>query len=141
MKITLITYFLVIIPALNAQEAAKSNTNYFTDDNMHYLAGHGIAAGVGYSMHFFTNRPVLSCLAGFLTGTAIGVGKEYIYDKELNKGTFSVGDMATTAWGSLTGSLMLRVVIDVENRHNKKSFLFKQTAKEDVFKELYAFNN
>lgn len=143
MKTTLLSLLIAISFALNAQDASRSTLKKINDNDLHFLAGNAISAGVGYSMHFLTDRPVLSCLAGFVTGTAVGIGKEFIYDRAMHRGTFSTGDMATTAWGALVGSLSLRIVIDIEKRHDKKHFLFRPAnkAKEDNFKELYVYNN
>ncbi|MBN8694746.1 MAG: hypothetical protein J0L69_16240 [Bacteroidetes bacterium] len=139
MKTTILTALLVISFAINAQETRKQAVK-ISDDQLHYLAGNGISAGVGYTMNFLTKKPVLSSLAGFVTGAAIGIGKEIIYDKAMNRGTYSTADMATTAWGSLVGALSLRVVIHIENKHHQSHFLFKKNKanNDQIIKDLYA---
>lgn len=143
MKKLLFICLLAITFASNSQTSSRIINEKFNDKELHNLAGTGISAGVGYTMNFLTNRPVLSCLAGFLTGTAVGVGKEVIYDRAMSKGTFSYLDMADTAWGSLVGSFVIRIKLDIDKRKNRIPFLFKKETnqtKSDIIKELYVYN-
>lgn len=86
----------------------------------HYLAGVVVSNWAGSSAYYFGAKPFKSCLIGFGAGVLAGLGKEYIYDKAMDRGTFSKPDLAMTVWGSLVGSFCLRVAID----RNQKKYNF-----------------
>jgi hypothetical protein len=89
-------------------------------DSKHYIAGVVISNWAGSSAYYFGAKPFKACLIGFAAGTLAGLGKEYIYDKQMNRGTFSKGDLTTTIWGSLVGTFCLRIALD----RNQKKFNF-----------------
>lgn len=89
-----------------------------TDDQLHYLAGLNITNVVGTATYLKTQKPGLSMLIGFLAGAAAGIGKEYIWDRAMGKGHFEIGDMTTTIWGSMIGTITVR--IGIEELHLKR---------------------
>jgi len=48
-------------------------------------------------------KPVYSAFVGWAVALAIGILKEFLWDKFLKKGTFSVADLAADFIGSATG--------------------------------------
>lgn len=96
-----------------------------SDDNKHFLAGHLISSGAGYSMYFLTNKPALSAFCGALTGIAAGVIKEKIHDKYLGKGTPSTADGLTTGFASTNAAFSISITINIERKNNKLHFLFR----------------
>lgn len=84
------------------------------DKTLHVWAGIILSLGGGFLFYYFTPvMPIIACLVGLAFGTLVGVLKEVLWDKKLKKGTFSKLDIFSTFWGSLVGSVMLRVLIDV----------------------------
>lgn len=90
------------------------------DKDKHYLAGVVISNWAGSSAYYFGAKPFKACLIGFTAGTLAGLGKEYIYDRQLGKGTFNKEDLLTTVWGSLAGTFCLRIALD----YNQKKYNF-----------------
>ena len=90
------------------------------DKGKHYLAGVIISNWAGSSAYYFGAKPLKACLIGFTAGALTGLGKEYIYDKQMGRGTFSKPDLEMTVWGSLVGTFCLRIAID----RNQKKYNF-----------------
>ena len=82
------------------------------DDAKHVYATCAITHAVGWGVYYKTDKPGLSCVIGMGAGMIAGLGKEYIWDKKLDKGTFSKLDLASDAWGCLLGGITLRCAID-----------------------------
>ena len=60
-------------------------------------------------------------------GNAVGLGKEYVWDKSMNRGEFSKLDLVSDAWGCLLGGITLRCTIDYKEiglvpRKNKNKY-------------------
>jgi hypothetical protein len=66
-----------------------------------------IASSNGSEFH----DPLKGCIIGFLTGTALGVGKELIWDKLLSKGTPEFMDAVYTIIGALSASILLYITL------------------------------
>lgn len=118
----------------NSQTPKQTNTKApsgwqslinLSDDNKHFLAGHTISSGTGYTMYFLTNKPALSALCGALTGIAAGIVKEKIHDQYLGKGTPSAADGLTTGFGSTNAAFSISITINIERKNNKLHFLFR----------------
>ena len=92
----------------------KISIKKIDDTTLHVYAGIVISLIIGFLSYYFTLiYPIVACAIGLASGTLVGVLKEFIWDKYLKKGTFSKIDMFSTFWGSLTGALVLRVIIDL----------------------------
>lgn len=93
---------LLLILTLNGQ---------LKDDDLHYLAGLNISNSVG-SAYFVSKpyKPFRACLVGFIAGSVAGLGKE-LYDSRKGGTGFNKADLSTTVWGSLVGTLTLRIGI------------------------------
>lgn len=48
----------------------------------------------------------LASFLGLIIGVMVGLGKEFIWDKKLHKGTFNPNDYYATGWGSLVGAFI-----------------------------------
>ena len=83
-----------------------------SDDTKHFYAGFGITCISSSIANHYLDNPTKSCLIGFGAGVLAGFGKEYIYDRAMNKGVFSYEDLATTVWGAAVGGIVIRCVID-----------------------------
>lgn len=90
------------------------------DKSKHYLAGVVITNWAGSSAYYFGAKPFKACLIGFGAGCLAGLGKEYIYDKQMGIGVFDKEDLRVTIWGSLVGAFCLRIAID----RNQKKYNF-----------------
>ena len=93
---------LLLILSLNGQ---------LKDDELHYLAGVNISSAVG-NAYFLVKpyKPFKACLVGFVAGSVAGLGKE-LYDSRKGGSGFDAEDLKVTIWGSLVGSVTLRVGI------------------------------
>lgn len=82
-----------------------------TDKDVHYLSGVNISNSVGMT-YYLTKpyKPFKACLVGFTAGSLVGLGKE-IYDSRKGGSGFDSEDLKVTMWGSLLGSITLRVGI------------------------------
>ena len=93
---------LLLILSLNGQ---------LTDKDVHYLSGVNISNSVGMSYYLAKPyKPFISCLVGFTAGSLAGLGKE-LYDSRKGGSGFDAEDLKVTVWGSLVGSVYLRVGI------------------------------
>lgn len=82
----------------------------------HFYAGAGITFVTGSIVNHYTHKPTLSTWVGIGTGVLAGIGKEYIYDKAMQKGVFSKDDYLMTFWGAACSGVVLRCVIDFRSR-------------------------
>lgn len=81
------------------------------DKNIHFLAGQTISSTVGTAYFLIKPyKPFKACLVGFVAGSLAGLGKE-IYDSRKGGSGFDSEDLKVTMWGSLVGSIILRVGI------------------------------
>lgn len=95
------------------------------DKGKHYLAGVVVSNWAGSSAYYFGAKPLKACLIGFTAGALAGLGKDYIYDKQMGRGVFDKEDIKMTVWGSLVGAFFLRVAID----RNQKKYNFVEKYK------------
>lgn len=88
----------------------------FDDKALHFYSGAGITFVTGSIVNHYTHKPTLSTWVGIGTGVLAGLGKEYIYDKAMNKGVFSKDDYLMTFWGAACGGVVIRCAIDFRSR-------------------------
>ena len=100
-----------------------------TDDVKHFYAGFGISVITSEVTNQLTDRPVLSCLVGGSIGITAGALKECVYDREMKRGVYSNTDMFLTGWGSVIGSMCMRVKFDLQMKKRQKDFIKLTNAK------------
>ena len=100
-------FILIFIPLLSFSQ---------DDRTKHMIAGNVISLGVGAITYELTDKPFLSLAVGFSSGVLVGVLKEVVWDRAMQKGTYNKTDMMDTAWGSTIGTLMVTVYIDINRK-------------------------
>ncbi len=88
-------------------------------DVKHFYAGAGITFVSASIINHYTDKPTLSTWGGITIGCLAGLGKEYIYDRAMNKGVFSKDDYLMTFWGAACGGVVIRCTIDFRSRNSK----------------------
>lgn len=101
------------------------------DKTLHFYSGAGITFISGSIINHYTDRPTLSTLGGITIGCLAGLGKEFIYDKQMGKGVFSKNDYLMTGWGALCGGVVVRCWIDYKQvgfkpRKHKDKYLLER---------------
>lgn len=76
------------------------------DNTLHVWAGMLIAFLFAMILVFLNVHFALASVLGLIAGVLIGLGKEFIWDKKLHKGTFNPNDYYATGWGSLVGAFI-----------------------------------
>ena len=99
------------------------------DYDKHYIVSVNLSSFVGSSAYYFTKKPLISGLIGIGTSFLVGMGKEYIWDEKLGKGTKSGLDLDADLRGSLAGGLITFGVTDCIRKK-----------KEKIDTEYYNFN-
>lgn len=123
MKKIILTLLIILSVRIQAQIKNQNIWNKIPDDAKHVYAGLAINAATGSLVYRLTEGRIgWSLLAGFTAGVGAGFAKEYIWDKAMKKGTFNKMDIADTAWGSLIGTVCLRVGIDVHEKRQDKEW-------------------
>ncbi len=74
---------------------------------------------IGTSINHYLDRPTLSTWLGGVTMFGIGLGKEYIWDKKMKRGTFNKNDIVLNGWGCALGLVTCRVVIDIKYKKDE----------------------
>ena len=92
----------------------------WTDYDSHYHACGNITGFATSSMYYVTKKAGLSTFIGILTGISVGLLKEYVYDKAMNKGTFSGIDIEADVKGSLIYGLVSFASINTGENHKLK---------------------
>lgn len=105
MKQTLI--LLLLATGMNAQ----------SDYEKHYIMSVNLSSFVGSSTYYISKRPLLSALTGLGTSFLIGMGKEFIYDGMMGKGTKSEIDLDADLRGSIVGGFF---TFGISNTIDKK---------------------
>lgn len=97
-----------------------NQTGYkITDKDKHDQAGMLISGLAGSSCYYFTERPWLSCGAGFAAAITAGIGKE-LYDKYSKNGTPDIWDAVSTGFGGARMFIILRIGINENEKHRLK---------------------
>lgn len=104
------------------------NPIFKNDKAAHWYAGALIAYGASEFTWQLTNKPGISCGIGGLVSTGITWGKEYFWDKKLNKGVYSNADGFTGTMGAVGGMMIFRVRVDL---YQKKHFKLPQKSRWD----------
>ena len=101
-----ITILLLLAFGMKAQ---RFDAMLKDDKNAHFLAGQTISSTVGTAYFLIKPyKPFRACLVGFVAGSLAGLGKE-IYDSRKGGSGFDSEDLKVTIWGSLVGSVTLRI--------------------------------
>ncbi|MEO6301758.1 MAG: hypothetical protein ABIP51_01170 [Bacteroidia bacterium] len=87
------------------------------DKTKHFYVAMGASVSVGELLYKKTNLHGISSLVGILSGIAITIGKETIYDKKLGRGTPNLNDAIVGCFGSITGGMIHRISIDIRDKH------------------------
>jgi hypothetical protein len=114
---------ILILLSVFADAQSAYDRNIFDDKFKHNAASIIIAVSVGEIIYQTTDLEGLSSAIGGGLAIAITVGKEYIYDRELGYGVFSVGDIIAGCMGAITGAMIHRVIIDLRYKHRQKEFI------------------
>ena len=95
------------------------------DKNWHFICGQTISSTVG-TAYFLAKpyKPFRACLVGFMAGSLVGLGKE-LYDSRKGGSGFDSEDLKVTMWGSLVGSITLRVGLH-EFYGKKRTILYNE---------------
>lgn len=99
------------IPALNIK---------ISDYNEHYFASGAVAGWATSSLYFLTEKNILSSFGGALFGLGVGLGKEYIYDKAMKRGVFSLNDIDADIKGVMACNFVCIVSIDFMEKRNRR---------------------
>ena len=114
--------------------ACKAQFNFpelkFDDKAAHFYVAMGSSIIVGEIVYQVTNLEGLSSAVGTAFGISITLAKEYIYDRYLKHGVFSIDDMIVGIFGAVTGGFIHRVIIDLRYKHNQKQLIKLHNAKE-----------
>ena len=114
---------LIFILLLSFQVKSQRDILY------HQLAGTAISIGSGLITYKCTDRIGVSMLVGAVTGIAVGIAKEEIYDRKWKRGTPSDNDKLATGWGSCVGSIGFVMIIGT-----------RQNILDDKWERLNKFN-
>lgn len=121
-------FFILLSFSFYAQLAY--NRNIFDDKFKHNSASVIIAITTSEVLYQTTDLEGLSSAIGGITAITVTLGKEYIYDRYLGYGVFSVGDIIAGCMGALTGAMIHRVIIDLRYKHLQKEFIKLNNAKK-----------
>ena len=90
------------------------------DKTKHFYAGFGITVLTAEVTNQMIDKPFLSALSGFIAGTTAGILKEFVWDRNMDKGVYSNKDMGMTIWGAACGALVIRVRFDLQDKKKNK---------------------
>lgn len=103
------TLLLILFPfMLSAQK--------LTDDYKHWITGSLISGVSGSAAYELGAKPFHAACIGFGLGTLAGIAKEYVWDKQMKRGTCDNKDAFTTSWGALFGALTVTIYIDKQQK-------------------------
>jgi uncharacterized membrane protein YeaQ/YmgE (transglycosylase-associated protein family) len=86
--------------------------NKYGDKTLHVWAGMLISALSGLLLYWLYQTNIFYYpLIGVIAGNIVGFSKEFIYDKLMKKGTFSLEDILATFYGSLVGAILILMII------------------------------
>ena len=116
---------IIILLLAFGMKAQRFDAMLKDDKNIHFICGQTISSTVG-SAYFLIKpyKPFKACLVGFVAGSLAGLGKE-IYDNRKGGSGFDSEDLKVTIWGSLVGSVTLRVGIH-EFYGKKRTILYNE---------------
>jgi len=76
------------------------------DTTKHVWAGMIISALTAFLLVKLNLHHALASVLGLIVGVMAGLGKEFLWDKKLGKGTFNMNDYLATGWGSFVGAFI-----------------------------------
>lgn len=124
MKKKLLTLLIALTAVVNSQtkityDGHDNLKGYFNDHyTKHYEAGLLISGTVGYTMNYFTERPVLSALTGILAGMTAGILKEAVWDKRMGRGVCNNFAAVVTIQGSTVSGIINLIIFDKQRKKN-----------------------
>lgn len=102
----------------------------FDDKFQHNVVAMSSAIVAGEIIYQTTDLEGLSSLIGTAFGITITLAKEYIWDRYYSLGVFSVGDILAGCFGSVTGGMIHRVIIDLRYKKEQNRLIKLRNAKE-----------
>ena len=115
---------LLVAFSLNVNsQTLRQSWQKLPDDVKHVYAGVLISSVTGAVMYRLTDANTgWSVFAGFATGVTAGIVKESVWDGIMHRGVVNNWDAADTAWGSLIGTVCLRVGIDIREKRIDREY-------------------
>lgn len=117
-------YLLITLICFNLRLSSQVNIPYLnlkiSDYFEHYAVSGAIAGWSTSSLYFLTEKNLLSSFGGALFGIGVGLGKEYIWDKALKRGVFSINDIDADIRGVMAAHFVCVVSIDLMEKRNAK---------------------
>jgi len=89
------------------------------DKTLHFYSGFAITCISAEIINQQIDKPFTSSAIGFGVGCLAGIAKEVVYDRAMDKGTYSNTDMGMTCWGAACGALVIRVRFDLQEKKRK----------------------
>lgn len=129
MKYLLIIFILISVN-LKAGDPFKFPAFKLDDKAKHFYVAMSASIVAGEILYQTTDLEGLSSAIGTALGISITVAKEYVYDRYLKHGVFSIDDMIVGIFGAITGGIVHRVIIDLRYKHNQKEIIKLRNAKE-----------
>lgn len=115
---------------LKASDPFKFQELKFNDKAAHFYIAMGSSIIVGEIFYQVNDLEGLNSLIGVAFGISITVAKEYVYDRFLKRGVFSIDDIIVGIFGAITGGMIHRVIIDLRYKHHQKEIIKLRNAKE-----------
>ena len=112
--------FILSINICFGQSMFNFSKHPVTDYDAHYVVSANISSFFAASAYYITKRPLISGLIGIGASFLVGMGKEYIYDGMMHKGTKSNLDLEADAKGSANGGLLSFAIIDTMDKRKQK---------------------
>jgi hypothetical protein len=88
----------------------------------HVYTSAAITMGAAYGVNKIKplrNRTFICSLIGASLATGVGLGKEYIYDRKLGRGTFSKMDIENNLRGVVLGMFSINIIFDIKKKNHK----------------------
>jgi len=136
---------LICLSLSGYSQNLKDTWKKIPDDVKHVYAGVLISSVSGAVMYRLTDANTgWSVFAGFATGVTAGIGKELVWDKWMHRGVPNKWDAVDTGWGSLMGTVCVRVGIDIRekniDRHYAELEKLKKQQESEEFQGLAPTN-
>ena len=90
------------------------------DKTLHVYSGLAISVISAEIINQQIDKPFTSAAIGLGLGCLAGITKEVVYDRAMDRGTYSNADMAMTCWGAFVGAVCMRVKFDVCDKQKDK---------------------
>jgi len=104
----------------------------WTDYDTHVHVSGNLTSGIASAFYYKTHRNILSCLAASGIVSGIGLGKEFIYDGYLKRGTKSAKDMDGNMRGIIIyGGFSFAITNGIEKKQLTDSLMFQNLCQKD----------